>query len=152
MRIEKLSRKEYRERFGDSEAFTERSRGTEPTIYIPGRASTKEILHEIYHATKSPQLKEIEEGKIWLTPEEIALEETRAQIFAAKAIGKEGILGNQILGIIEIMVEEGYRPNTILTSVVKALREEGYEIDDDYKSLLWEVIQKRYDERKRKLE
>lgn len=144
----RLSRKEYEERFGDTGAFTERSRGTEPTIYIPGRASTKERLHEIYHATRSPQLKEIEEGKIWLTPEEIALEEVRAQEFASEAIGKEGILPNQISGVATILIDEGYKPNKVLSSIIKALKEEGYEVEDDLKSALWDYIKERYSMKK----
>ena len=74
MKIVRLSRKDYRERFGDTNAFTERYKGTKPTVYIPGRASTKEILHEIFHATRSPNLEEIEEGKEWQTSGEKALE------------------------------------------------------------------------------
>lgn len=149
MKVEKLSRKEYKKRFGTTDAFCERYRGTEPVIYLPGRGSTKEILHEIYHATRSPELKEIEEGKVWQTPEETALEEIRAQAFAAETIGKEGILGNQLKGVIQIMIDIGCRPNTVLSSIVKALREEGYEVDDDYKSLLWEAIKDRYEEKKK---
>lgn len=149
MKTEKLSRKEYRKRFGDSDAFTERYSGTEPTIFLPGRASTKEILHEIYHATKSPMLEEIERGKEWQTPGELALEEVRAQAFAAETIGKEGILWNQLGGIVQIMIDGGYKPNTVLNSVVKALRIEGYEVEEDAKSALWEFIRTTYEEHRR---
>ena len=148
MIVVRLSRKEYKKRFGNTDAFTERYKGTEPTVYIPGRTSTKSMLHEIYHATKSPELGEIEKGKIWQTPEELALEEVRAQAFSAEAIGKEGILGNQLGGVIEVLLDIGSRPNTVLSSIVKALREEGYEVDDDYKGYLWEFIKDKYEERR----
>jgi len=144
VKVVRLSRRKYKERFGDTDAFTERYRGIEPTIYLPGRTSTKSMLHEIYHATKSPELGEIEKGKVWQNPGEVALEEVRAQQFAAEGIGKEGIIGNQIGGIVQVMIGAGYRPNTILSSITRALKEEGYEVDDYFKSTLWEFIKEKY--------
>ena len=151
MKIVRLSKKEYRKRFGMTGASTERYRGTEPTVYLPGRASTKEILHEIYHATKSPELEEIEKGKKWTTPEEVALEEVRAQDFAAQMVGKKGILWNQVLSIVGIMLYEGYKPNKIFRSIVKALEEEDYEVDDDDKSFLWGAIRGEYAKKRGKV-
>lgn len=148
MKIIKLSREEYKKRFGDTGAFTERYKGAEPVVYIPGRASTKEVLHEIYHATRSPDLERIEKGEEFYSAEEQALEEVRAQQFAAEGIGKEGILWNQLESPVLVLIDHGYKPNTILNSIVKALREEGYEVDDSTKSTLWWYIKEKYAERK----
>lgn len=146
MKTVRLSREEFRDRFGDVDAFTDRSKGEEPTVYLPGRASTKEILHEIYHATRSPQLEEIEAGKKWLTPDEVAHEELRAQIFAAEGIGCEDLSWNSVMSIARIMLNERYKPAAIMGSITRALEKEGYEpLDREYKSELWRFLRDEYE-------
>ena len=113
-------------------------------------SNNMQITIDADNLKSTPELEEIEKGKEWQTPEELALEEVRAQVFAAEGIGKGGILWNQISGTVQTMVDEGYRPNTVLNSIVKALRMEDYEVDDDDKSVLWEVIRRRYEERRRR--
>ena len=96
-----------------------------------------------------PVLKEIEEGKEWDTSEEQALEELRAQQFAAEGIWYGGISGNQLGGIVQVLVSHGYKPNNILNSIVNALRQEGSEVDSDLKSTLWWFIKDVYAERQK---
>lgn len=141
MKEVKLSRKEFRERFGDTKACTGGRTGPEPTIYIPGRASSNVRLHEIYHATRSPQLEEIKEK---YTPEEVISEEVRAEQFTSESKGWGGIKINKVGGIAEYFLYQGYKPNKVFRSVVEALEDEGYMVDDELKGTLWSFIKERY--------
>lgn len=146
MRTVKLSRKEFRERFGEYDAFTERMKGEESIIYLPGRASTKERLHEIYHASESPSLKDIEAGKKWYSPDEHAYEELCAQGYAAEMVSKEGLPWNMIESVAWSLAKQGYKPATIMGSITRALEKEGYEpLDREQRNILWEDIKEMYD-------
>ena len=148
MKVVRLSKREFEKRFGDADAITERFKGTEPTIYVPGRSSTKEMLHEIYHAKYSPDLEEIERGKEWQTPDELGLEELRAQVFASERVGMEDLPWNMVGGIARVMLNDGYKPATIMGSITRALEREGYEpLDKDQRSALWHLLREVYSRR-----
>lgn len=135
-------------------AFVLRLRGEEPTIYLPeGKATTKDKLHELYHAKYSPDLEEIERGVTLHSARMHVREEIRADEFARRKIGKENddLFVSQIrLGAIAgSLLDWGYRPSQIIGAIQQALEEEGYErLDKESASALWWRIREEYDKEK----
>ena len=141
MKIEKLSRKEFKKRFPKEGAGVERYKGEEPTVYLPERASTKEILHEIYHATLSPDLEKIEQGQIWYSPDEQVLEELRAQEFARGKIGKDDMTLESMWSAIYPLLEVGDNPAVVMGSLTRGLKTLGYEpLNGEERHYLWEMM------------
>lgn len=144
MRIERLSRKEFKEKTDSDKllrgasAVTHRGKGEESVIYIPGRANTHELLHEIYHAKYSPQLERIEAGEKWNTPDQLAEEELRAEYFAYERTGKSGISLYSICGAARTMLDFGYKPAVVMGSINRALDKVGIEpLTQEERSDLW---------------
>ena len=138
MKTEKLSKREFRRRFGKELGCTQYLEGEEPTIYLPGGGSTKIRLHEIYHASLSPELEKT--VKEWNDPtaDEWALEELRACDFSRKKIGKEELSFNYVRGVAQGMLDRGYNPAVIMGSIVRGLEELDFEpMDRDTRSYLW---------------
>jgi len=149
MKIVKLSKKDYRRKFGKTLAHTIRTKGMESTIHLPKGANTRTKLHEIYHATKSPHLKEIEMGKKWLTSDELALEELRAQIFTSKMMGMRDLPWRMIGSVARALLSVGYKPATIMGSIKRALDTEGYEpLNNEYRSTLWKFLKAEFSNEK----
>ncbi len=147
MKIERLSRKRFEEKFtGGEGAGVERYQGTESVVYLPGRASTKEILHEIYHATHSPDLALIDKGKKYYSAREQVREEIRADEFARVATEKDLYLPlERAWGIARGLLEDGYKPSAIMGAIQRGLEEEGYErLDRESTSELWWLIRETY--------
>ncbi len=139
MKTVRLSRKDFEKRFPGAGAGTERFKGEEPVVYLPGRASTKERLHEIYHATLSPELELIGKGKEWHNSDEKALEELRAEDFAASSTGRDYMSRESILGVCCSMLDDGDNPAVVMGSITRALKELGYEpLTQGERSAFWE--------------
>jgi hypothetical protein len=132
-----LSDKEYRERFCKNLGVTERFDIEEPIVYLPPHHNTNVRLHEMYHATKSPYLEEMQAGKKWLTPYEKALDELKAEEFVSQSKGKSFYPWNAIFMAARRLLDEGVRPSVVLNSVTKALADLGWRLNDNGKSTLW---------------
>ena len=151
MKVERLSKREFERKFTEGEgAGVERYRGTDPVVYLPGKASTKEILHEIYHATHSPDLELIDRGVKHYSAREKVREEIRADEFARARIGKGESLSSDYTGILAlVLLAIGYKPSAVMGAIQKGLEEEGYErLDRESASELWWFIREEYDARR----
>ncbi len=147
MKLERLDKKEFEERFGrDSLGHTSRSRGEEPIAYVPWGASAKTILHEIYHAEESPDLDRIATGARWSTLDQLILEELRAEAWAREKMDKDDLSGNALITAARVALDRGYRPASIMGSIVRGLRTLGYEaMDRSLRSDVWQGIREEYE-------
>lgn len=152
----KLSRKRFKEKFKglgeDLGAVTAFDEGEEPIVYIPGRASTKQRLHEIFHATRSLMAREVKAGKKWVTLDDLALDELRAQQFSSESIGMEGeIPWDMVLVTARGLIRYGYKPSHAMEAINKAMDKEGYEpLDREHRSDLWWLLRDEYERKRRK--
>jgi hypothetical protein len=148
MVIEILGRKEYDTRFG-SDTFAHVQQEYKDhrcvvngnhTIFTRGRPTTGTMLHELYHAARSPYR---ERATYYSTPYEIALEELSASEYVQIVKRNESaITGNQVKNVVKYLVSRRYTKATVMGAMMRALREMGYSItnDHEYRHELWEYI------------
>ena len=139
MRIERLSKKEFKEKFPEREFEGARAVTVMdgdiagPIIYTPSGMSTRRKLHELYHAEYSQEPK-------YETPNEVAREEVAAEVFAYRNMSKENLPLGSIRGTVNNLVWNGWKPTVVMGALMRALEGEGIELDTSEKSHIWAYI------------
>ena len=131
MRIERMSRKELEERFGEGVGGWTEVDAEETTMYLPYHASTGLRLHEIYHASS-------EFGSGYETADEIALEELQAEAFSREQRGKEGLPYMMVSKVANILLRKGFKPSVVMGAITRSLDVLGYGLSSrEQRSRLW---------------
>lgn len=108
-----------------------------PEVFYRGKPSTTTRLHEMFHATYEGEHE---------TPEDLAYEELRAHEFSKP--GRETLSYGLVFDVIIDMVDRGYRPAKIMSSISKGLERMGYPLNRKKRSELWQDIKHYYETRK----
>jgi len=135
VKIEKLSGKEFRRKYGsDLGGHHYTTEEGEHVVVLPFKASTKTRMHEIAHA---------ELGHVGPagTYSETAERELAADKWVYEKLGTLPTWHEILLDLaplVDDLIEKGYRPNELFTWIKRELESVGWsELDREEKSLLW---------------
>ncbi len=142
MRIECLSKKDFKERFGPNSLGEHWTEAGEHIIYLPRGSSTKTRMHEIAHVElghESPKEKP-------LTFSESAKRELEADDWVYKKLGKDLSLSEVLTdfwGLVDELFDKGYSVIQVFNWVIKEIEDFGYDISREERSYIWWVIREK---------
>ena len=139
MRI--LPKKEFKEKYPRDyrlQGITEWNEDAgEWEVVVPEGSSTKTRVHELRHLEQSRQSKK---GTVAATPEEYAANEVDAIVFTKETIGGEPTWAEYDEAIYTLLKRYKQKPNKVFNLLMKQFEEQGFEIDQEERSYLWNRI------------